>query len=168
MTGSYQFPQVTVRGRPRVVLGVAEIVIRRKIVCRSVSPFALIEAIGGRQKLNRVHAELREIRAAGLSYVEAGKISPFRGTVNQRNHIAKRPCANLAFTRGSGPCPGCWQFINNEPIVRRPVRQGRFILQRPGFAACIAGEQLALAEFHDRGRIPVVVTITGTFRPCGQ
>src|SRR5882672_6510625 len=97
MAGLYQRRQVCVRSRGHLPVRKAQFPIRCQKMRSVISPTALEETVGSRQKLERVHAQFAQIRAPGAQYLESFKVGAARRFVDQSQRVLEGPHA--AFTR---------------------------------------------------------------------
>ena len=70
-------------------LGKAEVVVRGEVVAGGVAPLALHEAVGERQQLQGVDAELLQVAAAWPQGGGAGEIRRLGVRVDQGEHVAE-------------------------------------------------------------------------------
>src|SRR5215510_9929741 len=134
-----------------MTFGKAQVEIGGEIVARRVAPFAVDEAVGGRQQLERVDAEVLEVRLSDRERSHSREVARRRGALDERENVAKRSRADAQRALRLDPAPTRRQLVDDEAVIGGKRVERSVVLPVRLLAAGIAWNELAAAPF-DHGR----------------
>ena len=169
MAGPDEGGEVSRRGRPEVPAREAEVEVGGKVVAGGVAPLAIDEAVGRRQQLERVDAEVLEVGTPPLEGRDAGELCRLDVGLDQRPRIAERADPDLcAAFELLGPDPGRGQLVDDEAVVRWQLANVGVAGPVGRLAAWVAGHQTAVLEHQDASRVAVVLAESRVVRRIRQ
>src|SRR4051794_41194039 len=115
----------------------------------AVSPFPLVEAVGGWEELQRVDAEVDQVGLAAAQYGEFGEIGAAEPLVNQCGYVQKGGRTTLRHIQRTAKRLGRGHFVNDELIVRRELVRGVGVSEDRSLPAGVGIGQLAASEIVD-------------------
>ena len=130
------------RGRRGMASRKAQIKIGGEIVARRVAPLAVDEAVGRRQQLERVDAEVFEMCLAGRERSDAREIDRCRGPLDERKDVTESAAGDADGALCLNPAPPRWQLVDDETVVGGEGVEPRVVLPVRLVAGGIAGHQL--------------------------
>ena len=145
-----------------------QIKIGGEIVARRVAPFAVDEAVGRRQELECVDAEVLEMRLAGRKRSHAREIARCRGPLHESKDVTKCPAGDADGALCLNPAPPRWQFVDDEMVVAGEAVEPWVVLPVRFVATRVAGHQFVVPPLHHGGRAAVVVGERQRQRRCAQ
>src|SRR5262249_54224061 len=149
--------QVGGRGRRGVAFGKAQVEVGGEIVAGRVAPFAVDEAVGGRQQFERVDAEGLEGCFPDRERGDPREVARRRGALDERKNVAERSRVDAQRALRLDPAPTRRQLVDDKAVVGGKRIERPVILPVRLLAARIAWDELAVAPFDHGGGAAIVV-----------
>jgi hypothetical protein len=140
-----------------MALGKTQIKIGGEIVARRVAPFAVDEAVGGRQELERIDAEILEVRPADRERRHPREVAGRGAPLYERKNVAERSPTDADGALRLGPAPPGRELVDDKPVIGGKTVEGDIVVPVRFLSAGVAWDELAIAPLDHGGRAAIVV-----------